>query len=577
MACNECNNNCVDNNVDCACVQKDMSTDCSLYTGDDLECSGIEKNTILTVVIQKLDAFICNIRTEVIGYLTLVNIGTGAKVYKGISGTGNKEIRSITETGDLITVNENENDISIGINEQELESTITTIVTTVVENEANTYNVNNLSNGAEVYKDSTTVGNNVTFNQRTIKSDSLNVVENSETINIELSNFDDFERFIVNNLYTGTEELGTASKPFKTIQNALDAFVGTGSINNPENQFSTIVVQKGNSYNFTGNFNYRNINVLIEENAIVNHNPIGNDFLIDKDVLTNIKSDTKLVVREGAVINLNKKGFRNRGSTGGAAQRKTLNISGGGTITLNGAKATGDVLFEVNYDNQPGYVMFATSNITCENVMLRSVEKDFYNIGLDASVTFNRCGIRHSFVENTIDPNSRSFDQKGGSVTINDCTLFINGGSRVDCFTLSKDSTGIPKLTGINNTLLFPSTIDNFVTSLDALSESEVTLNYTTSNSNTVPTNMFKAVKRWEKVEFTYNLFRGGSIDENDVDLTKLNTVSTTNIIGNKVIEHLVKYNNRAAALAALGKNAKFINTNNADANTDSHYIDITL
>ena len=97
--CETCSNPCEEGDTTCSCAVKDLSTDCSVYTGDDLECSGIEKNTVLSQVIQQLDAFICNIRTEIISYLTLINIGTGAQVYKGISGIGNKEIRTIKPKG----------------------------------------------------------------------------------------------------------------------------------------------------------------------------------------------------------------------------------------------------------------------------------------------------------------------------------------------------------------------------------------------------------------------------------------------------------------------------------------------
>lgn len=114
MSCTNCNPCVEENNVDCSCPTKDMSTDCSTYTGDDLECSGIKKDTLLTKVIQDLDAFVCNIRTEVIGYLTLINVGTGAKLYRGISGDGKKEIRTLV-SGDstLLDVVEDTDTVSI--------------------------------------------------------------------------------------------------------------------------------------------------------------------------------------------------------------------------------------------------------------------------------------------------------------------------------------------------------------------------------------------------------------------------------------------------------------------------------
>lgn len=98
----------------CTCAVKDLSTDCVLYTGEDLACSGITSNTLLTNVIEALDAFICNKFNEAINYLTLINIGGGAEVYKGISGIGNKEIRTLI-TGDdtLLDVVQDEDTISI--------------------------------------------------------------------------------------------------------------------------------------------------------------------------------------------------------------------------------------------------------------------------------------------------------------------------------------------------------------------------------------------------------------------------------------------------------------------------------
>lgn len=130
MECKKCTEESIEA---CNCPSKDMSTDCSTYTGDDLSCSGIKKNTILTKVIQDLDAFICNIREEVIKYLTLVNIGTGAKVYKGINGIGNKEIRTILSGNtDLISIVEREKtiDISAGVPLLDLNNDLLSLIVT---------------------------------------------------------------------------------------------------------------------------------------------------------------------------------------------------------------------------------------------------------------------------------------------------------------------------------------------------------------------------------------------------------------------------------------------------------------
>lgn len=99
MACN-CGNTPCSGVPSCTCPIKDFKTDCSTYNGPTLGCSGIESGTILTTVIESLDAFICNKFNEAINYLTLINIGGAAEVYKGISGIGNKEIRTL-QSGDL--------------------------------------------------------------------------------------------------------------------------------------------------------------------------------------------------------------------------------------------------------------------------------------------------------------------------------------------------------------------------------------------------------------------------------------------------------------------------------------------
>jgi hypothetical protein len=99
MACT-CDNTPCSGLPSCTCPVKDLKTDCSVYNGPTLGCSGIASGTILTSVIEQLDAFICNKFNEVINYLTLINIGGAAEVYKGISGIGNKEIRTL-QSGDL--------------------------------------------------------------------------------------------------------------------------------------------------------------------------------------------------------------------------------------------------------------------------------------------------------------------------------------------------------------------------------------------------------------------------------------------------------------------------------------------
>lgn len=206
MSCNKCKHTghkctchkatkCVEKN--CSCAVR-IGSDCWTYTGDDLECSGIKKDTIGTEAIQQLDAFICDKFDEVQKFFTIKNVGTGANSYKGISLLGEKELRSITKTGDLITVTQNTNDINISIDEQGL----TDFIEDLLPPDSNsTYSVSNLSTGAKVYKDTTTAGNNTQFNLRSIlqSGDLVTVTEgtNDITISIDEDKLEDFVEALI--------------------------------------------------------------------------------------------------------------------------------------------------------------------------------------------------------------------------------------------------------------------------------------------------------------------------------------------------------------------------------------------
>jgi hypothetical protein len=171
------NTNCTCPPETCTCPIKDLSTDCVLYSGDDLACSGIEKNTILTEVIQQLDGFICDTRDQLYNAFTLVNVGGGAQAYKGVDGIGRKEIRTVVGSS-LIDVTQNTDDISVSVDEAALN--------TFIEENQKTYSVTNIGSGSEIYKDSTIVGNNTQFNLRKIKSsdDSVIISQGANDIDI---------------------------------------------------------------------------------------------------------------------------------------------------------------------------------------------------------------------------------------------------------------------------------------------------------------------------------------------------------------------------------------------------------
>ena len=123
--CHQCNTQplCKPNN--CSCPIKDLSTDCILYTGDNLDCISVLSGTILTEVIQELHEFICKFAEAVGGTGTsfdLINIGTGSGIYRNTTLTGNKELRSIKGIGDFLKVEISQSGAEIEIKETPIEA-----------------------------------------------------------------------------------------------------------------------------------------------------------------------------------------------------------------------------------------------------------------------------------------------------------------------------------------------------------------------------------------------------------------------------------------------------------------------
>ena len=107
--------------TDCtSCQVKDLSTDCSLYTGAVLPNSGILTNTPLTTVIQALDEYIEVATSQINDKINLVNTGTGVEIYSGINSLGKRKIRKLKSVGNIVDVIQNTDDITITIDEVEL-------------------------------------------------------------------------------------------------------------------------------------------------------------------------------------------------------------------------------------------------------------------------------------------------------------------------------------------------------------------------------------------------------------------------------------------------------------------------
>lgn len=286
MGCNKCNqnNNCgctqkyVSHHIcnecppqqPCDCPVKDLSTDCILYTQDDIICNDVvvvEQNTILSDTLNSIVSWACQKFSDLQNYLRLINVGTGAEIYAGNNLIGEKKLRKLNSGSDILTITQNTNDITFDIDEEELND--------FIEANQKTYSIDNVGTGAEIYKTpDDIVGDNTEFNLRTLKvtptgegisiidsvdtitlpdeiniklktfvSDSLSITEEGTTeIRIETPPDINIKQFYVNENYTGVET-GSILKPYKKLTSALVAAIGSGDITTPEFEGANIILQ----------------------------------------------------------------------------------------------------------------------------------------------------------------------------------------------------------------------------------------------------------------------------------------------------------------------------------------------
>ena len=241
--------------MDCSCPIM-LNSDCVNNVTAEMPCSGIGTGQNLTAVLEQLDAFICTKFDQTVAFFTLINVGTGSQIYKGINGVGQKEIRSVITTGTLLTNTQNTNDITLGIDEDEL-------LQFVLDSQL-TYSVANAGTGAQVYKDSTIVGNNTQFNFRsvvkqdlglgtsflrdiqqntdelnvrvkTLVSDNLTITSTDDEVRIETPMTASIPALYVNNLYTPTYNEWLAENTLQNGGTPLAGFVfrGRGTLSAP--------------------------------------------------------------------------------------------------------------------------------------------------------------------------------------------------------------------------------------------------------------------------------------------------------------------------------------------------------
>ena len=230
---------------DCSCPTR-LNTECVTYNGLDLECSGIESGLDLNQTLQLLDTYICDAIAEINNSINLINVGTGLQIYAGIDAIGRRKIRSLITTGDLLTSVQNTDDITIGIDETELSQ--------FVKDNQKTYSVANVGTGAEIYKDSTVVGDNEQFNKRTLTSinGSVNIVQNADTIDFSVPVYDGSKTEVIGSSGITVTGAGTIVSPYIVSTDNLQKTISSNYVlTNADNNYTILIDNDVNNISIT--------------------------------------------------------------------------------------------------------------------------------------------------------------------------------------------------------------------------------------------------------------------------------------------------------------------------------------
>jgi len=185
--------------TNCAC-KVFISSDCVSDVKSTFPCLNIESNLTLTETLEAIDQAVCDKISEVANYISLVNVGDGAQVYKGVNGIGQKEIRSIIGSN-LITINQDTEEIQVSVDEEALLEIIPT------------YSASNLGEGYAVYSGNEVVDLNTSFNFKTIISSDNSVTISSSEEQLDLT-VEATPTSIDNGITTTVTGAGTSGDPY---------------------------------------------------------------------------------------------------------------------------------------------------------------------------------------------------------------------------------------------------------------------------------------------------------------------------------------------------------------------------
>lgn len=416
-------------------------------------------------------------------------------------------------------------------------------------------------------------------------SDTVSIIREGDSVRIESAppQMGGVPALIVNNNYTGVEE-GTLVRPFRTLQNALDAYKGNGTRLNPELRGATIVIQSSNSvYLLSTNINYRDIKLVLEDSTQIRYT--GTDWFLDMDstdlrpTTGDVENKVIITMSSSSTINISSgSGIRNRGSDGGADESHTIAIDGG-IMTLPGIHNQNRVLVDINGDNASGYSQPTQTHLSTSGTILRSSQNKIIKIGLDSTVRIDGGTVSSSTVGTDItNPELKAIEVVGGSITLTNTGLQpignLPGGVPRDYFIYMDDNnSGRVRLE--NCTVLYPKPTESLIYNAGGHTNSAEVIGLTMTRGNYVK-RLIDSTNDWAGADVEFSQLNVEELNGALVDMTKSNSNGSINKVGNGLNAVLPQYASRQDATQTLNKGDLFINTADTSTN-DEWFIDIVL
>lgn len=286
--CNK-NNRCRCNHNPCGCEKIDAK--CVLYNGVCLSTLGICADTDLEEIVIIIDGLIQDIFEQIEQAWTAANIGGGAEVYKGISSLGIHMFRTLIDSVSVNVV-ENENNISLEVDEDWLEGVIRRIVNEIISNIPDT-ELDSPFNSISVTSSSTNEFD-IDINPNTFTSPNGSVTITSNTLSGELRINLQVDPNYINSLLPTITNVGSGTADiYKGLNGNTHEFRRiTTQVTQPSTTDNQITGTVGASATVVGdnvqiNLDFSNLKVPVQQVGIPEYyvNSAGNDTTADGSIV----------------------------------------------------------------------------------------------------------------------------------------------------------------------------------------------------------------------------------------------------------------------------------------------------